>query len=130
MWRNRMLGRLALVVALACAASSVAAEGGPKTVCTITVNSADEKEALRGRLPPDRYRFVELLQKGRGDWLANACASAVRCDVLVVSGHFNAGDTFYSDRVETGDHLDVDQLERASCSNSCPGVFAQLKEVY
>jgi len=24
----------------------------------------------------------------------------------------------------------VDELERASCSNSCPGLFAKLKEVY
>jgi len=125
-----MLGRLAMVGGLACAGANLAAHGEPRTVCTITVNSADEKEALRERLPPERYRFVELLQKGRGDWLASACASAVRCDVLVVSGHFNAGDTFYSDRVETGEHLDVDQLERASCSDSCPGLFAQLKEVY
>jgi len=67
-----MLGRLALVGALACAAASLAAHAEPKTVCTITVNSADEKQALRERLSSDRYRFVELLQKGRGDWLANS----------------------------------------------------------
>jgi hypothetical protein len=119
-----------LLILGACAGAGICAAQPQKTVCTITVNSADEKEALRSRLPPERYRFVELLQKGRADWLANACASPVQCDVLVVSGHFNAGDTFYSDRVETSDHLDVDQLERASCSGSCPGLFARLKEVY
>jgi len=32
-----------------------------KTVCTITVNSADEKEAFRRTLPPDKYQFVELV---------------------------------------------------------------------
>jgi hypothetical protein len=51
----------ALLVALACASLPLHAE--PKTVCTITVNSADEKEAFRARLPPDRYRFVELVEK-------------------------------------------------------------------
>ncbi len=101
-----------------------------KTVCTITVNSDDEKQAMRKRLPPGQYDFVELLEKGRERWLHSACERHVQCDVLVISGHFNAGDTFYSDKVENGDHLKVDELERASCSNSCPGMFSRLKEVY
>ena len=101
-----------------------------KTVCTITVNSDDEKEAMRKRLPPGQYDFVELLEKGRERWLHSACERHVQCDVLVVSGHFNAGDTFYSDKIENGDHLKVDELERASCSESCPGLFTRLKEVY
>ena len=101
-----------------------------KTVCTITVNSNDEKEAMRKRLPPGQYDFVELLEKGRERWLHSACERKVQCDVLVISGHFNAGDTFYSDKIENGDHLKVDELERASCSESCPGMFSHLKEVY
>ena len=101
-----------------------------KTVCTITVNSNDEKEAMRKRLPPGQYDFVELLEKGRERWLHSACERRVQCDVLVISGHFNAGDTFYSDKIENGDHLKVDELERASCSESCPGMFTRLKEVY
>jgi hypothetical protein len=101
-----------------------------QTVCTITVNSADEKEAMRLRLPPGRYTFVELVEKGREDWLRASCRKGVQCDVLVVSGHFNAGDTFYSDRIENSDHLAIDELERAACSDSCPGLFARLKEVY
>ena len=108
----------------------LAAVAGPKTVCTVTVNSADEKEAFRRRLPPGDYRFVELLEKGRPDWLRSACRSAVQCDVLIVSGHFNAGETFYSDDLARSDSLSIDELERASCSDSCPGVFARLKEVY
>ncbi|HEX5130825.1 MAG TPA: hypothetical protein VFV90_13805 [Usitatibacter sp.] len=101
-----------------------------KTVCTITVNSADEKEAMRKRLPPGQYSFVELVQKGRPDWLRSACTRGVQCDVVVVSGHFNAGDTFYSDRIDNPDHLSIDELERAACSDSCPGLFSRLKEVY
>jgi len=45
------------------------ADAPKQTVCTITVNSADEKEAFRRHLPPDRYRFVELVERGRADWL-------------------------------------------------------------
>ncbi|MEO5695164.1 MAG: hypothetical protein ABIQ72_18655 [Usitatibacter sp.] len=101
-----------------------------KTVCTITVNSDDEKEAFRKRLPAGQYDFVELVEKGRSQWLESSCQRKVQCDVLVVSGHFNAGDDFYSDRLENKEFLSVDELERASCSNSCPGVFARLKEVY
>jgi hypothetical protein len=101
-----------------------------KTVCTITVNSDDEKEAIRKRLPRGEYDFVELVEKGRERWLEASCRRKVRCDVLVVSGHFNAGDTFYSDRIEKNEYLRVDELERASCSDSCPGLFARLKEVY
>ena len=106
------------------------AQAERKTVCTITVNSNDEKEAMRRRLPPGQYDFVELLERGRERWLHSACERHVQCDVLVISGHFNAGDTFYSDKIENGDHLKVDELERASCSESCPGLFSRLKEVY
>src|SRR5207342_852615 len=76
------------------------------------------------------YRFVELVEKGRSDWLSSSCGTAVECDVLVISGHFNAGDTFYSDQATRNDYLRVDELERASCSNSCPALFSRLKEVY
>jgi len=106
------------------------AQAERKTVCTITVNSSDEKEAMRRRLPPGQYDFVELLERGKQRWLHSACERHVQCDVLVISGHFNAGDTFYSDKIENGDHLKVDELERASCSESCPGLFSRLKEVY
>ncbi len=54
----------------------------------------------------------------------------MQCDALVISGHFNAGEDFYSDKIESREHLRMDELERASCSESCPGVFANLKEVY
>lgn len=101
-----------------------------KTVCTITVNSSDEKETFRQNLPKDKYRFVELVEKGRSDWLASSCQKGIQCDVLLVSGHFNAGETFYSDRIETNEYLQMDELERASCSDSCPGLFSRLKEVY
>jgi hypothetical protein len=101
-----------------------------KTVCTITVNSPDEKEAFRRSLPPDRFQFVELVERGRPDWLESACRKGVRCDVLVVSGHYDGGNEFFADNVEASEFLPVDEMERVSCSASCPGLFSQLKEVY
>ncbi len=63
--------RFLLVLAAAIVALPAAAY--EKTVCTITVNSADEKDAFRRHLPADKYRFVELVERGRPDWLASAC---------------------------------------------------------
>ena len=107
----------------------LAAHAGKSTVCTITVNSADEREVLRQSLPEDRFEFVELVERGRPDWLASACRRKVSCDVLVVSGHF-AGTEFYSSRFTAHETLKVDEMERAICSESCPDLFANLKEVY
>jgi len=98
-------------------------------VCTITVNSSDERDVFRRYLPPDRYRFVELVEHGRSDWLASACRAQVRCDVLVVSGHF-AGSEFYSSRPAVNETLKVSEIERAQCTESCPDVFSHLQEVY
>ena len=123
----RVLPHLPMLPALLLAAS-MAAYAQPKTVCTITVNSDDEKRALAQRLPAGEYRFEELLDRTGG--LGSACQRGVQCDVLVVSGHFNAGDDFYAERVDSTAALNMDELERASCSESCPGVFARLKEVY
>lgn len=126
----RLSTRFALLLLPFPLLAGMGAHAEPKTVCTITVNSSDEWETFRARLPKGDYRFVELIEKGRPDWLRSSCQRGVQCDVLVVSGHFNAGETFYSDSVAKEDHLRVDELERASCSNSCPGLFAKLKEVY
>ena len=99
-----------------------------QVVCTITVNSADEREAFRRWLPAERFEFVELVESGRPDWLASSCRRGVECDVLLVSGHF-AGSEFYSSRPETRESLKVDEIERVQCSGSC-GLFSKLKEVY
>ncbi|MEJ5989276.1 hypothetical protein WG902_04710 [Ramlibacter sp. PS3R-8] len=111
-------------------AVSASAIGAPRTVCTITVNSPDERESFRRNLPPGDYRFVELVERGRPDWLASACQQKVQCDALIISGHFDGGTEFYTDRHDNSEYLSVEEMERASCSDSCPGVFSQLKEVY
>src|SRR5258706_9358344 len=103
---------------------------GKRTVCTITVNSPNEKDAFKRYLPADQYQFVELVERGRPDWLASACQQGVRCDLLVISGHFDGNTEFYSDQVAASEYLPVAEMERVSCSDSCPGLFSQLKEVY
>jgi hypothetical protein len=119
-----------LALALFAFAGADVALAQKKTVCTVTVNSADEKEAFRKALGPGQYDFVELVEHGRSDWLESACRTGVRCDVLVISGHYDGGNEFFSDRTEAREYLPVDELERVSCNGSCPGLFSQLKEVY
>jgi hypothetical protein len=126
----RAPARTLLVVALLAAVGATDARAGKRTVCTITVNSPDEREVFRQRLPEGEYEFVELVEHGRPDWLASACRQGVQCDVLVISGHFDSQTEFYSDRLAKRESLAVSEMERASCSDSCPGVFSHLKEVY
>ena len=122
--------RLACLFACVVAASPHLAAADPKTVCTITVNSPDEKQTFERYLPHADYRFVELVEHGRPDWLASACSNHVKCDALIISGHFDGGTEFYTDRLDMRESLPVHELERVSCSESCPGLFSQLKEVY
>jgi hypothetical protein len=133
---SRSILRKTLTVAsaglLACVASawSLAANAVPKTVCTVTINSSDEKDAFIRHLPRDEYQFVELVQHGNPDWLAAARRRGVTCDVLVISGHFDDGTEFYTDRLEDREFLTVHELQQASCSASGSALFSQLKEVY
>ena len=122
--------KLRYLFALAAIAVVLPVAAFEKTVCTITVNSADEKNAFRRYLPADKYRFVELVERDRPDWLASACRAGVRCDILVISGHYDGGNEFFSDQIESREYLPVAEMERVSCSDSCPGLFSQLKEVY
>lgn len=122
--------RLLVAAALLVLVPVQAALADRKTVCTITVNSPDERDIFRRYLPQDDFDFVELVERGRPDWLESACRRGVRCDVLLISGHFDDGTQFYSDRLDAREFLPVDELERVSCSESCPGLFSQLKEVY
>lgn len=121
---------LASLLGLLAAFCMAGAHAAKSTVCTVTVNSPNEKETLRRVLPEDKFRFVELVERGRPDWLASACRQKVSCDVLVISGHFDGGTEFYSDRLDARESLPVAELERASCNASCDGLFSQLKEVY
>jgi hypothetical protein len=120
---------LALLAGVA-AAGPIGAVAAPKTVCTVTINSADERETFQRHLPPGQYRFVELVQRGQPDWFTAACQRGVTCDALIISGHFDDGTEFYTDRFENHEALTVHEMQRASCSASCNSLFSQLKEVY
>src|SRR6202171_5105093 len=122
--------KIFLLVALFAMGYGADGHAAKRTVCTITVNSPNEKEMFRERLPEDQYQFVELVERGRPDWLASACRQGIRCCLLVISGHFDGSTEFYSDQVAASEFLPVAEMERASCSDSCPGLFSQLKEVY
>ena len=110
--------------------ASPAASAAPKTVCTVTINSSDEKDAFQRHLPPGEYQFVELVQRGRPDWLESARRRGITCDALIISGHFDDGTEFYTDRFDDREFLTVHEMQQASCSASGDGLFSQLKEVY
>jgi hypothetical protein len=101
-----------------------------KTVCTVTINSSDERDVFQRHLPPDQYRFVELVQRGKPDWLASARQRGVSCDALIISGHFDDGTEFYTDRHDDREFLTMHELQHESCSAAGNGLFSQLKEVY
>ena len=126
----RRFGASAALLMCLAAVGSFDAGAAPKTVCTVTINSSDEKDMFQRHVPRGDYRFVELVQRGKPDWLASACQRGVSCDALVISGHFDDGTEFYTDRFDDKEFLTMHELQRASCSGSCDGLFAQLKEVY
>ena len=107
--------KLLLLVALLALGWGANSDAAKRTVCTITVNSPDEKEMFRQRLPEDQYQFVELVERGRPNWLASACRQGIRCDLLVISGHFDGSTEFYSDQLAANEFLPVAEMERASC---------------
>ena len=120
----------AILACLVAAPWSIDAGAAQKTVCTVTINSPDERESFRRHLPPDEYQVVELVERGRPDWLESACRRGVVCDALIFSGHFDNGTEFYSDSFVDREFLTLQEMQSASCSASCSGLFSQLKEVY
>jgi len=128
--RQSRLGPWVALLAFLAGAAPFAASAAPKTVCTVTINSSDEKDAFVRHLPRDEYRFVELVQHGNPNWLAAARRSGVTCDVLIISGHFDDGTEFYTDRFDDREFLTVHELQQASCSASGDSLFSRLKEVY
>ncbi|MDP1650569.1 MAG: hypothetical protein Q8M01_20535 [Rubrivivax sp.] len=125
-----LFGTAAALLACLAAAWSLDASAAPKTVCTVTINSSDERDTFQRHLPRGEYRFEELVQRGQPDWLASACRRGVTCDALIISGHFDDGTEFYTDRFDDKEFLTVHEMQQASCSASCSGLFSQLKEVY
>lgn len=105
------------------------------TVCSITVNSDNEINAFKKVLSSQGVQFVELTPRisnnGRypvikKDWLQHACRQGIRCDSLVVSGHFMG--QFGGDNVPF--ELELNDLTQMSCQSECGGVLHNPTEVY
>lgn len=135
--RRGLLGALVFAAPMpALAASEPLATERLKTVCSITINSRNERELFKKYLPKDGFKFVELIPDdepglafiqgwtGNG-WFKKACEKRVQCDVLLISGHF-AG-TFFG---RSGQTLAIGEMEKASCQASCDGIFRRPKEVF
>lgn len=104
-------------------------------VCSITINSDDEIKAFKRHLNPKDFNFVELtdvidpIDKARKqvptDWFEKVCEKDIRCDVLLISGHF--GGDFFGD---SGIKLPLEKLEEMSCSHKCQNILNSAQEVF
>ena len=93
-----------------------------KTVCSLTLSSTNEANTFAEKLSPKDFQFVEL-----EDYWAfnNACKRKIKCDILLISGHF--GGSFFGHR---GPSLKLSDLEYKSCDSGCDGIFKHPKEVF
>lgn len=125
---------LSLMIAGLAFATSTSAVAAQKTVCTVTINSSDERAMFIKKLPAGDFKFVELTEfdksaqsydRAQSKWFENACAAKVQCDILLVSAHF--GGFFWG----TSQYmLSMEQLEKNSCANTCDGILKKPKEVF
>ena len=102
------------------------------SICTVTINSPQERNLFQSKLPAKDFQFTELTTfqpkdapAGGDAWLEKACEAGVQCDVLVVSGHF-AGNFFGSSHLS----LNLDPMENHACQKSCEGIIKRPKEVF
>lgn len=89
-----------------------------KTVCTMTFNSENEKQVFSKNLSPVGYESIELVPDNKNPlWLKEACQSKVKCDILLVSGHF--GGLFFGEGKSSTLSLQdlISQREGRSCGN-------------
>lgn len=107
-----------------------------KTVCSVTINSTEEINTFKSKLNPNDFQFIELTNffpnqnpgessRFPTEWFERSCKSGVKCDILIISGHF-AGSFFGS----SGLSLPIELLGKKSCENSCPGLLNHPKEVF
>jgi hypothetical protein len=94
------------------------------TVCTMTINSEDEREIFKEYLGKD-FNFIELVDEENDNWFQDSCRSNIQCDILVVSAHFG-GSFFGKSRHE----LPAERLENFSCQTSCSGILKKPREVF
>lgn len=115
-----------IILILGQAKASQTVSSGKHQVCSITLNSDNEIKTFKKNLSSKDFTFTELTEMGdRTTWFENACKSQLKCDVVVISGHF-AGEFFgKSDK-----SLKADTLEEKSCKKSCDGILKNPQEVF
>ncbi len=118
--------------------SSAPPPQGPYQVCSITLNSSDEIEVFKEQLGTEHFKYTELVPEraesfsqtsfaeDSTNWLSEACYKPVRCDIMVISGHF-AGIFFGKKHQHI---LSVETLEKHSCAGNCKNLLFDVKEVF
>lgn len=99
------------------------------TVCAVTINSDDEKKLWQKEVAKFPQKFnpvIELTSIGQGNWLENSCKAGIRCDQLLISGHF-AGSFFGDKGIE---NLTLETMYKNSCNPECQGIFNSPYEVF
>ena len=130
LWFRVFVGFFILVCPFSAFSGSVDVKEGfvsqKPTVCTVTINSSEEKEVFKSYLG-DNFNFIELTQfaTGGNDWFMKACQSGVECDILVVSGHF--GGSFFG---SSSYRLSLSELQSRACQEVCDGLLKKPKEVF
>lgn len=121
--------RFGLFVTFLLLFTSFTAFAATKNVCTVTLNSDEEAILFKKHFNPKDWNFIELTHNAVNEhdnqWLQKSCEKNIKCDVLLVSGHF--GGTFFG---KSPFRLSVEDLEAASCNSQCNGIIYEPKEVF
>lgn len=101
------------------------------TVCAMTLNSDEERHLFEAEVkkhPNDYNPIVELTDFGGRDWYEKACKSGIKCDQLLISGHFSSG--FTGTHNGTKRSLPLNNMEMQGCTNTCEGIMDHPYEVF
>jgi hypothetical protein len=99
--------------------------------CFMTINSSEEKHLFKKSLSTGdnagKFAFHELVPEDAEsqNWYDLACEKNIRCDLLVISGHF--GGSFFG---ASGASLSMEEMETKSCQKTCKGIMSDPKEVF
>jgi hypothetical protein len=122
---------------LPAAASEPVIDPHKYNVCSMTINSSNEINAFKKVLGTKKFNYIELTEYKspeneepaedalEPEWLGQSCKKQIRCDILVISGHFG-GKFFGESQLELG----LDDLEVASCDRGCRATISAPKEVF
>lgn len=92
-----------------------------KTVCTMTFNSENERVVFSKNLAPLGYDIVELTPESKDPrWFQSACNSQIKCDILLMSGHF--GGLFFGEGGKAST-LSVQDMISARENKSCGNIL-------